>query len=107
MKTLIVMLFAGMGLFAKAQNSAPLEVFPNPATDHVFVQIPPSFTGITYIFISDIDGKVYYRAERNFDGQDQGLLRRSEIPLNRLTPGTYIVNIRNEQDWRAQQLVKE
>ncbi len=106
MKTLLITLLLGAGMLTVAQNYTPIELFPNPATDRIFVQVPPSFLGITNIYVSDINGRIFSTVELNLSEQDQALLRRVELPLNGLTTGYYILNIRNGNDWRAEKFVK-
>ncbi len=87
-----------------AQNYTPIEMYPNPASDVMYVMVPESFLGATQIFVTDMLGRTMYTQERSLDYYDN---RKVEIHVEKLNTGYYILNIRNGDEWRAEKFIKK
>lgn len=103
MKAVLLAALLTLGLVTSAQNYQKFDMYPNPANEMMWVQVPGNFLGITNIYVTDMLGRVVWTNQRNFDELDN---RKIEVRVDDFIPGYYILNIRNNDDWRAQKFVK-
>jgi len=76
-----------------------LEVFPNPATDHVMVRLPADIGGAIYLL--DATGREVLRVA----GNGKGTLQR--LDLAGMAAGTYSVHVVGRSDWSTKLVVSE
>jgi hypothetical protein len=76
----------------------PFEIWPNPATDHVIIQLENAIDPIT-VSILDLQGHIV-RQEKN-------IASGNEIEISTLPSGIYIVRISNGSETGYKKLVKE
>jgi len=76
-------------------------VYPNPATNHVFVNFETSSNAIVGIRIMDLSGKTVKEVSENFSGGNHEV----EINISELLKGFYFVNIDNGTSFHTAKLV--
>lgn len=69
-------------------NIAQVNIYPNPATDKVFIQLKMEEGEHLTLVISDISGKQLYRQHAN---------KYNEIDVSSLVPGLYLINILSDK----------
>lgn len=85
-----------------SKNSSPIQLFPNPATNEMMVQLPASWMNKNIVFeILDQSGKMMYRQA----GKVYSNLHR--LPLSGITPGTYFIRTLCEDQSQMQKFLKQ
>ena len=79
-----------------------LNVYPNPATDHLTVQLDNWIENEALISITDLNGAVLYydRFERN------GNTVELDLTTMNLAPGMYLLNVATENEIKTERFVK-
>lgn len=77
-------------------NESRLEIYPNPATDLIFVNCDFDFMNSS-VEIFSVDGRLIDKIEII---ENTGM-----IPVNHLAPGTYIIRVSNDQKQLTQQFI--
>jgi hypothetical protein len=75
---------------------SPFHIFPNPASNQLFIQNTQKQNGIIEIF--DASGKILIKENLN---DEMGL-----IPINQLSRGIFFVRLRTDQQTITQKLLK-
>jgi PKD repeat protein len=79
-----------VGIEAFGENTTPMRIVPNPASDHAQMEIQVEQAGPFRIEIRDALGRSVVPAmARNLSTGSQFL----DLPIHQLTPGTYIVSV--------------
>lgn len=104
MKTIILTLLMSIGAMSFAQSSNPLNLYPNPATDHMYVQVPDNFSGATNIYVTDMNGRVVTAVKTNLD---EYAFRKVELELANLDKGYYFINVEDNTNREVQQFIKD
>jgi hypothetical protein len=87
----------------KNQNSIQLQVFPNPVTDVLQVQLPSNKKETITISITDAMGKsVYTRTMQLNEGNNA-----SSIPVQHLPKGTYYFILTNKEERQSIKFIKQ
>ncbi|RTQ46577.1 T9SS type A sorting domain-containing protein [Hymenobacter gummosus] len=73
----------------RARRPSPIEVFPNPATDKITVQLGANATRVRRIEVVDVVGRVL--AHLDVDGQST-----LSIPSGQLAPGVYLLRFHGD-----------
>jgi hypothetical protein len=81
-----------------------LFIYPNPAHEEMYVQLPDSFVGITNIIILDLNGRIIYQAERSLDANE---FRKTLIPVVDLPNGVYLLEITNNENAVQSEFMKQ
>jgi len=74
------------------QNSNGIRVYPNPAKERIFIDIPNSNLSIVTATLSDITGKIILKEKIVSDGNGHFTLNIE----NNKTAGIYILNVSGE-----------
>jgi hypothetical protein len=74
---------------AQAGSDEPF-IYPNPAHDAMYVQLPESLTGDAQIYVRDLMGRLVLSLERNVDAYD---FRKVELMVGNLPNGEYILQV--------------
>jgi hypothetical protein len=90
--------------FAVIAGSDDLYIYPNPAHDQMYVQIPDSFMGITYIMIRDMKGKMIYQGERFLDANE---FRKTLLSVVDLPNGVYLLQVTNNENEVVSEFMKQ
>jgi hypothetical protein len=90
--------------FAVNAGTEGLDIYPNPAHDEMYVQIPDSFLGITDISIVDLSGKVISQTERFLDVYD---FRKTQLSVDDLPNGVYLLEITNNENEVGSEFMKQ
>jgi|GEM_PF-3872566 len=104
MKTMILTLLMSIGVISFAQSSNPLNIYPNPANDHMYVQVPINFSGAINIYVTDMNGRVLKSIKTNLDDY---AFRKVELELADLDRGYYFVNVEDNSNRAVQQFIKD
>jgi hypothetical protein len=75
------------------------KMYPNPATDRVFIELGDISGSETLVSIYDLTGKLKYQSERPFNN-------RVEIDIQNLSNGIYFVELQSNNKRSALKLVK-
>ncbi len=82
------------GIFSARKRLVDINVYPNPATDYISVELDVEKSSDITIVIYDITGSaVITRSEGNLQG-----FQNINIPLNGIHPGSYIIRILFDND---------
>jgi len=100
--TLFLFLTLGNGLSINNSNSNNLNVYPNPFTNNISIQMPNITAKSVDVEIVDITGKIIY---------SENVLTNSEnevnVNANNLTKGIYILKILNDNQVFTKKIIKE
>jgi hypothetical protein len=87
----------------KNENSIRLQVFPNPVSDVLQVQLPSLKKETVTISITDAAGKsVYTRSTQLSEGNNA-----SSIPVQHLSKGTYFLIVTNKEERQSIKFIKQ
>jgi PKD repeat protein len=75
-------------------------VYPNPATDRVWIEPGQSFSGTVKAEISDLQGKIIYQRMLDFSGSTQ-----TEINIQHLPSGFYFIRLSDGNAIKTEKLV--
>ncbi len=80
------------------EEPKPLDIYPNPADNHVFIEIPSAEAGDGLVRIRTVSGKVVMQKQVTFDkGQ-----KRISLQLPSTGAGSYIIGVSlNKRQYRA------
>jgi len=81
-----------------------LYIYPNPAHDQMYVDLPDSFMGITYIVIRDLNGKVIYNGERFLDANE---FRQTSLNVTDIPNGVYVMQVTNNESQVVSEFMKQ
>ncbi|HDO26853.1 MAG TPA: T9SS type A sorting domain-containing protein [Bacteroidetes bacterium] len=84
-------------------NLQNIQVYPNPATDELFVSIPSSNEGDFNISLIDLTGKELIRKNSDFNIQNNVV----QLNLNGISPGMYFLRINNGQNTFTKKVIVE
>ena len=77
--------------------SSPLILFPNPATDHIYLQIPQELKGLAKVQVFDLEGKVLQTQEVSISYGTA-----LPLPVAGLSKGIYLVELEaSERKWKG------
>jgi bacillolysin len=79
-----------------------ITVYPNPFTDNLSVQIPGDLSGKGVFEVLNHMGQIVYSGNYNSSGKET-----VSIPLGELSPGYYILRLRNENRIAACKIIKQ
>ncbi len=77
-----------------------ISVYPNPATDHITVNITNSNSGISTFQIHNLLGEVVYSVSKEFT-------ETTSININYLEPGLYFIKIENNGSVFSKKIIKK
>lgn len=78
------------------------QVFPNPASHELYIQLPPQLTGLFDLKIMALDGRPVFQKRLNAK-YEKGLL---SIPIQQLTPGIYFVQLNTTSEAYTKRITK-
>ena len=90
-----------VGIFSNPLSTKSLHMYPNPAGDYFFVEIPQP-TSSLQVSITDMMGRVVY--EENV--QTKGIVDPLRISSERFSPGIYLIKIVNERELLTGKIIK-
>jgi hypothetical protein len=90
----------GIGLQESAQREADVKVYPNPASDLVFVEVPSQQKMLT-VEIIDLLGHVVQA------GTFSDVLRYVHLPIEKLAKGVYLVRVQCGGKYLTRKLIKD
>ncbi len=73
-------------------------LYPNPATENITIDLPTVFEGTTHYRIFDVRGKLLF--------ETKGGEKATTIPVNALPAGTYLLRLENKKGQAAQFFIK-
>lgn len=79
----------------QVKNNSPLDIYPNPAKDRIYVRMPEGSTAMIQLF--DPEGKVVFCQKAYIPGEG--------IDLSGLNPGFYLIRITNDMHISEQKLI--
>jgi|GEM_PF-2698137 len=100
--TLFLFLTLGNGLSINNSNGNNLNVYPNPFTNNISIQMPSNTAKSVDVEIVDITGKIIYS-----ENVLTNSLNEVNVNTNALTKGIYILKVLNDNQVFTKKIIKE